>query len=86
MRPVGWWTPWKPDTTAISRRSSKARRMPVPSMSRMRADPWASEARIGHLPALPGAGVEPHVLEHDGESPEVTCSPDATTVSYSRGS
>ena len=39
-----------------------------------------------HLPALPGARVDAHRLQRDRQEPAVTCSPDATTASYSRAS
>ena len=49
------------------RRPAKPVRMPVPSMAAIRAEPWASEVMDRDLPALPGAGLEAHFLQHDGE-------------------
>ena len=38
IRRVGWWIPWKPETTATSL-SLKLSRIPVPSIAAMRATP-----------------------------------------------
>ena len=69
MRPVSLCTPWKPAITATSLRSLKRLISSAPLTSRMRAEAWAFEVRIGQLPALPGAGVDPHGLQHDRQQP-----------------
>ena len=47
IRPVSLCSPWKPAITATSRRSLKRLISSSPLMSRMRAEAWASEVRIG---------------------------------------
>ena len=59
--------PWKPETTATDPFSAKPRMMPVPSMAAIRAEPWSVGGQDRDLPALPGAGVEAHFLQREGE-------------------
>jgi hypothetical protein len=57
--------------------------MALASMSRMRAEPWASVVRMGICqPCQDRAGspISPSTIDR---RPEVTCSPEATTASYS---
>ena len=86
MRRVGWWMPWKPETTATSLCSVKPSRIPVPSIAAMRAEPWASEVMIGICQPCQDRAGRPISWRAMARRPEVTCSPEATTTSYSFGS
>src|SRR5436190_1373438 len=55
-------------------------------MSRMRADPWASLVTIGICQPCHDRDATPMPCSAMASSPELTCSPDATTASYSRAS
>ena len=58
--------PWKPVMTATSP-SAKRRLISLPSIPEMRAEPCAAEVVTGILPALPGARLQAHRLQHDRE-------------------
>ena len=77
--------PWKPDTTATwpvcMRRISSA-----PSMPAMRALPCALSVRIGICQPCQERASTPISCSAMASRPVVTCSPVATTVSYSRAS
>ena len=78
-------SPWKPGITATSRLPIDAS-SPAVSMSPIRAEAWPSEVRIGSCqPSQLRAGT-PTACSAIASSPAVTCSPDDTTTSYSRGS
>ena len=49
----------------------------------MRARPWASSVRIGTCHPIHDRAFSPMLRSVSARSPEVTCSPDATTTSYS---
>ena len=75
-------TPWNPAITATSPASSDASRFSA-GISSIRARPCASSVRIGICqPIQERAGV-PMLRKVMAKSPAVTCSPDATTASYS---
>src|SRR5437762_2038178 len=87
MRPVSLCTPWKPAITATSRlRSLKRLISSAPLISTMRALPWALEVWIGTCQPCQERAVTPSACNAMASRPEVTCSPDATTASYSRAS
>ena len=69
MRPVSLCMPWKPAITATSPRSLKRLISSAPLTSRMRAEPCALRGQDRQLPALPGARVDAHAFQHDGEQP-----------------
>jgi hypothetical protein len=78
-------TPWKPGITATSPRARLSFSGPV-SMAPIRALAKASEVSIGSCqPSHDRAGT-PIACNAIARSPLVTCSPDDTTTSYSRGS
>ena len=77
--------PWKPVITATSPCSRRSRIL-SPGMSLMRADAVRVVGDDGDLPALPGARLMPIDCSTMASSPAVTCSPVATTASYSRAS
>src|SRR3954463_6836077 len=85
-RPVSLWMPWKPEITATSLRSLKRLTSSAPLMSRMRAEPCASLVRIGNCQPCQDRALTPICCRAMAKRPEVTCSPDATTASYSRAS
>ena len=75
-------TPWKPAITATSPVSMAAISFSG-LMSSIRARPWASSAMIGICqPSQERAGV-PELRSAMASKPAVTCSPEATTTSYS---
>ena len=86
MRPVLAWTPWKPETTATSWADANPSRIPDPSISTMRAAPCRSDVLIGICQPCHERAASPSRWSTMASSPEVTCSPDATTTSYSAGS
>src|SRR5437868_2554834 len=86
IRPVCGLMPWKPEMTATSLRSLKRLMISVPSMSRMRAEAWASLVRIGICQPCQDRAWMPSPCSMIAKSPAVTCSPEATTASYSRAS
>ena len=55
-------------------------------MSRMRAAPWALSVRMGICQPCQERALTPMFCKVMARSPAVTCSPDATTASYSRAS
>src|SRR5215471_8300834 len=86
MRPVCGLMPWKPAMTATSLRSLKRLMISLPSMSRMRAEAWASLVLIGICQPCQERAWMPMPCSTMASRPEVTCSPEATTASYSRAS
>ena len=86
MRPVSLCMPWKPAITATSLRSLKRLISSSPLMSRMRAAPWALEVRIGNCQPCQERALMPIPSSTIASRPAVTCSPEATTASYSRAS
>src|SRR5882672_12057249 len=72
--------------TATSLRSAKRLMISVPSISRIRAEAWASEVLIGICQPCQERAWMPMPCSTIASRPEVTCSPDATTASYSRAS
>ena len=86
MRLVCGLMPWKPAMTATSLRSLKRLMISLPSISRMRAEAWASEVRIGICQPCQDRAWMPIPCSTIASNPEVTCSPEATTASYSRAS
>src|SRR5580704_204135 len=86
MRPVSSCRPWKPEITATSARSLMRRISSSPLTSRMRADAWACEVRIGSCQPCQERATIPIACSVIASNPEVTCSPEATTTSYSRAS
>ena len=52
----------------------------------MRAEPWASDGQIGICQPCQERAVTPISCSTIASSPAVTCSPEATTASYSRAS
>ena len=86
MRPVSLCTPWKPAITATSPRSLKRATSSPPLTSRMRAEPWAFEVTIGSCQPCQERALTPIPSSTIASSPAVTCSPEATTASYSRAS
>ncbi len=67
MRPVSLLMPWKPETTATSLRSLKRLTISLPSMSRMRAEPCASEVLIGICQPCHERAWMPSRLQRDRE-------------------
>ncbi|MGY4423660.1 hypothetical protein ACVWY2_006109 [Bradyrhizobium sp. JR6.1] len=86
MRPVCGLMPWKPAITATSLRSLKRPMISLPSISRMRAEACASEVLIGICQPCQERAWMPMPCSTIASRPEVTCSPEATTASYSRAS
>src|SRR5215212_9246051 len=86
MRPVSLWMPWKPEITATSLRSLKRLTSSAPLTSRMRAEPCASLVRMGNCQPCHDRALTPISCSARARRPEVTCSPEATTASYSRAS
>ncbi|GJE70926.1 hypothetical protein CHKEEEPN_2468 [Methylorubrum podarium] len=82
IRPVPAFTPWKPEITATSPRANPSSRF-FGSMPSIRAEPCASEVWIGICQPCQERALMPSLLRAMARSPEVTCSPEATTVSYS---
>src|SRR5271166_473607 len=83
--------PWKPATTGICRSPDgpsprRRRTRSDPSMSRMRALPWAVSVRIGTCQPCQERASSPSCCSAIAIRPVVTCSPVATTASYSRAS
>src|SRR3569623_1247758 len=76
--------PWKPATTATSLRSLKRLMISLPSMSSIRAEAWASLVLIGICQTCQERAWMPMPWSVMASRPEVTCSPEATTASYSR--
>ena len=85
IRPVSAFTPWKPAMTATSPRAKPASRF-FGSMPSIRAEPWADEVWIGICQPCQERALMPSLLSAIASRPEVTCSPEATTVSYSAAS
>ncbi len=52
----------------------------------MRALPWTPSVRIGTCQPSHERAATPNLLQRQGDKPAVTCSPEATTTSYSRAS
>ena len=74
--------PWKPGTTTTSPRSRQARSCSVPN-ERIRARPWLASVQSGACqPRIERAGT-PSACSASARRPAVTCSPEATTMSYS---
>src|SRR3954452_20130016 len=86
IRFVSGLMPWKPAMTATSLRSWKRWISSEPSMPTMRAEAWASLVRIGICQPCQDRAWIPMPCSTIASSPDVTCSPDATTASYSRAS
>ena len=78
--------PWKPATTATSFRSLKRLTISLPSISRIRAEAWASDVLIGICQPCQERAWMPMACSAMASRPEVTCSPEATIASYSRAS
>ncbi len=77
--------PWKPAITATWP-SPMRRIMSAPSISRMRAAPCALSVRIGICQPCQERALMPIDCSAIASRPDVTCSPEATTASYSRAS
>ncbi len=77
--------PWKPVITATSPCSSRARIL-SPGTSLMRATPCALSVMMGICQPCQERAVMPMLCRTIARSPAVTCSPVATTASYSRAS
>ncbi|MNS78010.1 hypothetical protein D3C72_1116080 [compost metagenome] len=77
--------PWKPATTATWP-SPMRWTISEPSISRMRAAPCALSVRIGICQPCQERALMPMDCSVIARRPDVTCSPDATTASYSRAS
>jgi hypothetical protein len=75
-------TPWKPAITATSPVSIAAPSFSA-GISSMRARPWASSVRMGICQPIQDRAGTPMLRKVMASRPAVTCSPDATTVSYS---
>src|SRR6185312_6894074 len=75
-------TPWKPAITAISPAAKAASRFPG-GMSSMRALPCASSVMIGTCQPRNERARRPMLRRVMARRPAVTCSPEATTASYS---
>ena len=75
-------TPWKPAMTAISPASMAAISFSG-GMSSMRARPWASSVMIGICQPSQERALRPMLRRAMASRPAVTCSPEATTTSYS---
>ena len=86
MRPVSLCRPWKPAITATSPRSLKRATSSPPLIERMRAAPCALEVTIGNCQPCQERALTPIPSSTSASSPAVTCSPEATTASYSRAS
>ena len=77
--------PWKPGTIGTSP-AAMARAMSAVSMSTMRALVWAASVRIGICHDIQERAFTPSCCSAIASRPIVTCSPVATTTSYSRAS
>src|SRR3954469_12469251 len=86
MRLVLGSMPWKPAMTATSLRSLKRLMISLPSMSSIRAEAWASLVLIGICQPCQERAWIPMLWSTMASRPDVTCSPEATTASYSRAS
>jgi len=75
-------TPWKPAITATSPPSRAAESFSG-GMSSMRERPWASSAMIGTCQPIQDRAERPMLRRVMARRPAVTCSPEATTTSYS---
>ena len=75
-------TPWKPAITATSPRPNAASRLSEGTSS-MRARPWASSVMIGTCQPSHERAFRPMLRRVMASRPAVTCSPEATTTSYS---
>jgi hypothetical protein len=75
-------TPWKPATTAISPESIAAPSRPG-GISSMRARPWAWSVSTGTCQPIHERAFRPMLRKVMARRPAVTCSPEATTASYS---
>ena len=84
MRPVSLCRPWKPAITATSLRSLNRLISSAPSMPTMRAEPCTFEVRIGICQPCHERALTPIPSSAIASKPAVTCSPEATTASYSR--
>src|SRR3954447_4715119 len=78
--------PWNPAMTATSLRSLKRLMISVPSMPSIRAEAWASLVLIGICQPCQERAWMPMPWSTMASRPDVTCSPEATTASYSRAS
>ena len=78
-------TPWKPGSTAISP-DAIAAAIASASMLDTRALAWASAVWIGTCQPSHERALQPMPCSVSARSPLVTCSPLATTTSYSAGS
>ena len=77
--------PWKPVSTGtwpIAMRATS----PAPSIPSIRARPWAPSVRTATCQPVQDRASTPIVCNAMATSPAVTCSPVATTASYSRAS
>ena len=81
IRPSGV-TPWKPAMTAISPVSSRSIRAWA-GMSSMRARAWAVSHTMGICQPSHDRAFSPMLRSTIASRPAVTCSPEATTTSYS---
>ena len=72
--------------TATSLRSRKRLMISLPSMSSIRAEAWASLVLIGICQPCQERAWMPMPCSTMASRPDVTCSPEATTASYSRAS
>ena len=77
--------PWKPATTATSPFSMRAFSVSTATPV-MRAARWAPSVVIGICQPCQDRALTPIDWSTMASSPEVTCSPEATTASYSRAS
>ena len=75
-------TPWKPAMTAITPASIEAVSASGGTSS-MRERPWASSAMMGTCQPIQERAGSPMLRRVMARRPAVTCSPDATTTSYS---
>jgi hypothetical protein len=75
-------TPWKPVMTATSPALSDAMRS-APAIPEMRAEPCAALVWIGTCQPCQERALMPIDCSTIAVKPAVTCSPDATTASYS---
>src|SRR5579883_3677900 len=77
--------PWKPATTATCP-SLKRRSISAVLIESMRALPWTPSVLIGICQPSQERALTPRSCKARARRPAVTCSPDATTTSYSRAS
>ena len=82
MRPLSALTPWKPEMTATSPLAKPASSATDETLV-MRAEAWASDVSIGICQPCQERALMPILLSVSANRPDVTCSPEATTASYS---